>query len=103
MIKNYLFLGAALFILAMGTAVAQEEDSKELANTYLELAEQIYQEQGAAIEIARDYFVQAADLDPDNIRANFMAGRLYLETVNKDRSSRYLEREIGRASCRERV
>ncbi len=92
MIKNYLFLGAALFILAMGTAVAQEEDSKELANTYLELAEQIYQEQGAAIEIARDYFVQAADLDPDNIRANFMAGRLYLETVNKDRSSRYLER-----------
>lgn len=92
MIKNYLFLGAALFILAIGPAMAQEEDNKELANTYLELAEQIYQEQGAAIEIARDYFVQAADLDPDNIRANFMAGRLYLETVNKDRSSRYLER-----------
>lgn len=93
MIKNYLFLYAIIFILVLNNvAFAQEENNIELANTYLELAEQIYQEQGAAIEIARDYFVQAADLDPDNIKANFMAGKLYLETVNKERSSRYLER-----------
>lgn len=93
MIKNYLFLSVVVLIFVFNNvAFAQEEDNKELASTYLELAEQIYQEQGAAIEIARDYFVQAADLDPENIRANFMAGKLYLETVNKDRSTRYLIR-----------
>lgn len=93
MIKKYLILSVVVLIFgAAPVALAQEEDNKELANTYLELAEQIYQEQGAAIEIARDYFVQAADLDPENIRANFMAGKLYLETVNKDRSARYLLR-----------
>jgi len=36
--------------------------------------------------------VQAADLDPSNIDANFMAGKLYLETVNKERAPKYLER-----------
>ena len=92
MIKNYLLIAIILILIFNNEGLAQEENNKELANTYLELAEQIYQEQGAAIEIARDYFVQAADLDPDNIKANFMAGKLYLETVNKERSSRYLER-----------
>lgn len=93
MIKNYFILSSIILILAFNNeAFAQEEGNIELANTYYELGVQIYQEQGAAIEIARDYFVQAADLDPSNIDANFMAGKLYLETVNKERSARYLER-----------
>ena len=63
MIKNYLLIAIILILIFNNEGLAQEENNKELANTYLELAEQIYQEQGAAIEIARDYFVQAADLD----------------------------------------
>ena len=55
MIKNYLYLSAIILIFAFqNNALAQEEDNKALAATYLELGEQIYQEQGAAIEIARD-------------------------------------------------
>lgn len=93
MIKHYLSIGIVISLFAFNqAALAQDQNNKELANTYLELGEQIYKEQGAAIEIARDYFVQAADLDPENTRANFMAGKLYLETVNKDRSTRYLTR-----------
>ncbi len=93
MIKNYLILSSIILILAFNNeALAQDENNIELANTYYELGVQIYQEQGAAIEIARDYFVQAADLDPSNIDANFMAGKLYLETVNKERAPKYLER-----------
>ena len=93
MIKNYLILSSIILFLAFNNeALAQDENNIELANTYYELGVQIYQEQGAAIEIARDYFVQAADLDPSNIDANFMAGKLYLETVNKERAPKYLER-----------
>ena len=69
-----------------------QEDKIELANIYLEQAEQIYKEQKEAIEIAKELFVQAADLDSLNIRANWMAGKLYLETVNKDRSTKYFLR-----------
>lgn len=93
MIKNYLILSSIILFFAINNeALAQDEGNIELANTYYELGVQIYQEQGAAIEIARDYFVQAADLDPSNIDASFMAGKLYLETVNKERAPKYLER-----------
>lgn len=70
----------------------QAQDDKALAKTYLELGEQIYKEQGAAIEIAKENFIQAADLDQGNIKANYMAGKLYLETVNKERASKYFLR-----------
>lgn len=82
----------AMVSLFHQSALGQEQTDKELARTYLELAEQIYKEQGAAIEIAKENFIQAAELDPQNTRANFMAGKLYLETVNKDRASKYFLR-----------
>ena len=43
-------------------------------------------------EIAKDIYIQAAEADTMNVRANYMAGVLYLETVNRDYSTKYFER-----------
>jgi outer membrane protein OmpA-like peptidoglycan-associated protein/tetratricopeptide (TPR) repeat protein len=67
-----------------------QDDPVELANVYLEQADQIYKQQKEAIEIAKELYIQAADLDPTNLRANWMAGSLYLETINKDKALSYL-------------
>ncbi len=67
-----------------------QDDPEALANIYLEQADQIYKQQKEAIEIAKELYVQAATLDPSNIRANWMAGKLYLETINKDEALQYL-------------
>ncbi|QSE96673.1 OmpA family protein [Fulvivirga lutea] len=71
-----------------------QDDPVALANVYLEQADQIYKQQKEAIEIAKELYVQAADLDPTNIRANWMAGQLYLETINKDNALPYLMRVL---------
>jgi len=64
----------------------------ELAKIYLEQADQVYAEAKDAIEIAKDIYIQAAEADTMNVRANYMAGMLYLETVNRDYSTQYFER-----------
>ncbi|WMN06585.1 OmpA family protein [Marivirga arenosa] len=64
----------------------------ELAKIYLEQADQVYAEAKDAIEIAKDIYIQAAEADTMNVRANYMAGILYLETVNRDYSTEYFER-----------
>ncbi len=64
----------------------------ELAKIYLDQADQVYAEAKDAIEIAKEIYIQAAEADTNNIRANYMAGRLYLETVNRDYSATYFER-----------
>lgn len=58
----------------------------------MEQADQVYAEAKDAIEIAKEIYVQAVEADTNNVRANFMAGRLYLETVNRDYSTKYFER-----------
>ncbi len=72
--------------------VCAQDDPVALANIYLEQADQIYKQQKEAIEIAKELYVQAATLDPSNLRANWMAGSLYLETINKDQALPYLLR-----------
>lgn len=64
----------------------------ELSKIYMEQADQVYAEAKDAIEIAKDIYIQAAEADTMNVRANYMAGVLYLETVNRDYSTKYFER-----------
>ncbi|ELR68791.1 hypothetical protein C900_05804 [Fulvivirga imtechensis AK7] len=80
-----------IFFAAYGIAFSQE-DPVQQAQLYLEQADQIYSQQKEAIEIAKELYVQAADLDPANLKANWMAGSLYLETINKDEAVKYLLR-----------
>ncbi len=65
------------------------------SKAYLEQADAIYKYQKEAIEIAKEMYVQSADLDPSNVRANWMAGKLYLETINKDLALKYFQQVAG--------
>ncbi|MBL3658388.1 OmpA family protein [Fulvivirga sediminis] len=85
----YYFLSCCLFFC---TQVHAQEDPVALAEEYLQQASQIYSQQKEAIEIAKELFVKAAELDPNNVKANWMAGQLYLETINKDQALKYLLR-----------
>ena len=80
-----------IFFAAYGIVLSQE-DPVQQAQLYLEQADQIYSQQKEAIEIAKELYVQAANLDSSNVRANWMAGSLYLETIDKDEAVKYLLR-----------
>lgn len=80
-----------IFLLAYQGVQAQQ-DSVSLSKVYQDQANQIYSQQKEAIEVAKELYVQAADFDPTNIEANWMAGKLYLETINKDYALKYLLR-----------
>lgn len=41
---------------------------------------------------ALDQYKLAVDINPNNLRANLMAGVVYLETINKDQSLKYLKK-----------
>ena len=73
------------FFLALNSlcflSVQAQDDPVALAQEYLEQADVIYAQQKEAILIAKDLYVQAADLDTTNVKANWMAGKLYLETI----------------------
>lgn len=85
--RYYFFLVSMCLISSL--AIAQ---NPELAKTYLDEADQVYREVKDAKEIAKEIYIQAAEADTNNVKANFMAGTLYLETVNKDYSVTYFER-----------
>ena len=68
-----------------------QDDPIAQSQAYMEQAEEIYKFQKEAIEIAKEMYVLAADLDPSNIKANWMAGKLYIETINKDQALKYFQ------------
>ena len=66
----------------------QAQDNVQTAAEYVEIGDEIYFNQ-RAFEEAKSYYVQAAELDPNNVKANYMAGKVYLETTNKDQATNY--------------
>lgn len=64
------------------------QDNAQTAADYLEIGDEIYFNQ-RAFEEAKSYYVQAAELDPSNVKANYMAGKVHLETTNKDQATDY--------------
>ena len=79
------------FLPALLTLYSQvySQEKKDVARQLLEVADEIYRSTSAYIQ-ARDAYIQVLDYDPDNIRANYMAGTIYLETVNKEKAITYL-------------
>jgi outer membrane protein OmpA-like peptidoglycan-associated protein len=67
------------------------QDNQEIANQLILIADDIYINSNADIQ-ARDAYVQVLDFDPENIKANYMAGYLYLQTINKERAIPYLSK-----------
>lgn len=84
----------ALACLSLQPIYAQYEnrqDSVQAAEMFFEVGQEIAKATKVVVQ-ARDEFERAANLDPQHIQANYMTGKLYLETLNKDRASKYLER-----------
>jgi len=69
----------------------QAQDNAETAAEYVEIGDEIYFNQ-RAFEEAKSYYIQAAELDPKNVKANYMAGKVHLETTNKDQATDYFLR-----------
>lgn len=76
-----IFLSLSYSILA--------QDNKEVADQLMEVADEVYANTRAYNQ-ARDAYIQVLDYDPENMKANYMAGYLYLQTINKERSVPYL-------------
>ena len=68
-----------------------QEQNKELAREYMIQAEEILSAT-KAIDDAREIMITAADLDTTFIKANYEVGLMHLNTINKGRSVKYLQR-----------
>ncbi|MEQ8927696.1 MAG: OmpA family protein [Fulvivirga sp.] len=75
------------------SSIAQEENAKETAQTYIELAETMMDAAQPLVDV-RDIYVQAAEADPSNIIANWRAGDFYLKTVGKKNAVKYFLRVL---------
>lgn len=82
----------ALFSTIFFNGFAQE-DNKELARQFVEIANEAYFN-ARVILIANEQYVQAAGFDPENIEANYMAGKTSLQTNLKADASKYLLRVL---------
>ncbi len=80
----------AIFSTIIFNAFGQDEN-KEAAKQIVEIANEAYFNL-RVILIANEQYVQAADMDPENVEANYMAGRTYLETNSKASATKYLLR-----------
>ena len=89
MIQKRVFNFFAVLLLTIPQFLfAQEQSDKELAEEYINQAELIMEATAAMID-ARDLYVLAAEADPTNIKANWMAGDFHLKTIGKDRAVKY--------------
>jgi tetratricopeptide (TPR) repeat protein len=70
-----------------------EEANREAARQIVEIANQAYFEL-RVILVANEQYTQAAEMDPQNIEANYMAGRTFLETSSKSNATKYLLRVL---------
>ncbi len=89
--RNYFILIAVIILqLSSYKLHAQDDDMKEAARQLVEIADEAYQ-LNLALDLVREQYQAAADMDPTNIRANFMTGELYiLRGPNKERATEYL-------------
>ncbi|WP_049784160.1 tetratricopeptide repeat protein [Marivirga tractuosa] len=91
MIYKFRFFAVFLLSVLFVSQVKAQEPDPETAQMLLENADIIMQET-VVLTIARDQYVDAANMDPNNIRANYMAGSTYLQTTDKGKATKYLLR-----------
>ncbi len=71
--------------------LGQQQQDKKLSLDYMQQALDVI-EATKALDVARDMMVTAADFDTTNIKANFEAGHMHLQTINKDLAVKYFLR-----------
>lgn len=84
---RFLFFIAFTLIYAVG-GYSQDDDGKQIAEEYIKQAELMMEAAQPMVDV-RDIYVLAAEADPNNIKANYMAGDFHLKTIGKDRAVKY--------------
>ncbi|MEK6479671.1 OmpA family protein [Catalinimonas sp. 4WD22] len=82
-----------IFLLICISLDTWGQDNKELARQQVEIGDEIYYEQKAP-EVAKEFYILAAQADPDNIKANYMAAKTITETINKGEATPYFLRVL---------
>ena len=77
---------AGCFLLLCPILYSQE--NVEAAKMLVEIADEAYYVQHA-MDVAKDQYVMAVELDPGNIKANWMAGETHLQTVHREQATPY--------------
>jgi outer membrane protein OmpA-like peptidoglycan-associated protein/tetratricopeptide (TPR) repeat protein len=77
-----------LFIFSLN---AFGQTNKELAEQLVEIGDEILAVT-VAFDQAREQYLAALDADPENIRANYMTGQMFLESVDKARALQYFQK-----------
>ncbi|MDZ7607929.1 MAG: hypothetical protein U5K79_20640 [Cyclobacteriaceae bacterium] len=78
-----------LVVLISFFNASAQDGNKEAAQQIVEIANDAYFNL-RVILIANEQYAQAAELDSENIEANYMAGRTFLETNAKANATKYL-------------
>jgi len=77
-------------VMVSSVVFAQEQDKKQSLE-YMQQAVDIMAAT-SAMDDARDIMVIAANLDTTNVKANFEAGHMHIQTINKDLAVKYFLR-----------
>ncbi len=80
-----------LAVLIAFPSLAQQTQDKDISRQFMENAALIM-ESSKAMDDARDSWVNAADFDTTNIKANFEAGHFHLETIGKNLANKFFLR-----------
>lgn len=80
-----------LTLLALSTKGFAQDDPKQLARDYFDLAESTL-EATKALDQARDLYVLAAETDTTFVKANFEAGHIHIRTIGKELAVKYFMR-----------
>ncbi len=74
-------LSAILFLFQAGSGFAQKPADEQL----VEVADEVFLNSGAKQQALEQYLL-ALQINPDNSKANYMAGICYLQTIRKDKA-----------------
>lgn len=77
-----------LFVLYVGTV--SQVNGQSLDETYIESADEVFRFNSR--RLALEQYKLALDVNPDNVKANYMAGICYLLTIEKFKSLPYIEK-----------
>jgi outer membrane protein OmpA-like peptidoglycan-associated protein len=86
MLKAFRFGIAVLFLAIAAPAWAQQSPDVQL----VQVADEMYN--FGDIKDALEVYVQATELNPENVRAHFMAGKCYLTTIEKSKALYFLHK-----------
>ncbi len=82
------YLLASFLMIGVLPSFGQDNSNEEVAQQLVEIADEIMRETKAYGD-AKDQYIMAAMMDPNNIRASYMSGVTLLESVTKGEAKEY--------------